>query len=474
VYRSDNEGLNWYKTGGLFDTEGGYYFGKIYISPYNAQKLYLLGVGLEISVDGGKTFRGAGFSAHADFHALWVDPTNDAHILAGTDGGCYVTYDNKYVQKLISPPVAQVYSVAVDNAKPYNVYSAVQDNGTWFGPSTNIEDQKQAYGDDAMKYRPYPFKKLTEDDGTWIIVDTTNNYTVYSCRQFGDLFRINDPKNDPVDEKHLRISGNSLRYNWRVPVLLSSHNQEIVYYGLNKLFQSFNKGDVFSEISPDLTKGARKGNLPFATITAIAESPLRFGILYVGTDDGNVQCSRDGGSSWKLISYPKKKAVNLPQDLRVSSIVASRFKDGRVYVTLDGFQYDHFNPYVFVSEDFGENWEQVGPDLPYEPVNVIKEDPKSDSILYVGTEGGLYVSLNKGKSFMEWNAGLPASVPVTDIAIQERENDIVLATYGRSLYIAKLEDVQGLAKDRNWLKKKTDLRKALPKTESKKEKEEEY
>jgi photosystem II stability/assembly factor-like uncharacterized protein len=169
-------------------------------------------------------------------------------------------------------------------------------------------------------------------------------------------------------------------------------------------------------------------------------------LIYSGTDDGNIHVTKDAGATWSLISSGNKKGASLPQGLWVSRVTASPHKEGRVYATLNGYRFDDFTPYLYVSEDYGATWTKIGRDLPTEPVNVVKEDPKNENILYIGTDGGLYVSFNRGQSFMMWNAGLPKSVPVHDIAIQTRENEIVLGTHGRSIYIAKLDDVQKAAK----------------------------
>ena len=193
--------------------------------------------------------------------------------------------------------------------------------------------------------------------------------------------------------------------------------------------------------SGDLTKGSRNGNVPYGTLTSISESPLRFGLLYTGTDDGQVHLSRDAGSTWNLISAPAKGKFAIPQNLWVSRVAASRFKEGRVYLSLNGYRYDDFRPYLYVSDDFGSTWRAIGSDLPMEPINVVKEDPKNENIIYVGTDGGLYVSTDRGQSFFMWSAGLPRSVPVHDIAIHERENEIILGTHGRSIYIAKLDEL---------------------------------
>jgi hypothetical protein len=256
------------------------------------------------------------------------------------------------------------------------------------------------------------------------------------------------------------------RFNWQAPILLSQHNQDIVYFGGNRFFRSMNKADTMIAMT-DLSRGDKGGNVPFGTITTISESPLRFGLLYAGTDDGNIQASKDGGYSWTLVNNKPTKATdaNLASGLWVSRLTASKFKEPRVYASLNGYRFDDFSPYLYVSEDYGATWVQLGRDLPLEPINVVKEDPKNENILYVGTDGGLYVSFNRGQSFMMWNGGLPKSVPVHDVVVQERENELVLGTHGRSLYISKLDDVQGLQKDKDWLKKKAEKEKSKQPTQ---------
>jgi photosystem II stability/assembly factor-like uncharacterized protein len=220
-------------------------------------------------------------------------------------------------------------------------------------------------------------------------------------------------------------------------------------------------GFTMIAMSGDLTNGRVAGNVPYGTLTTISESPLRFGLVYVGTDDGNIHMTRDGGYTWEILNEagpgttPASTTGRLQtNNLWVSRVVASQHSAPRVYVSLNGYRFDHFAPYLYVSEDFGMSWKNISADLPQEPNNVVREDPKNDSILYVGTDGGLYVSFDKGGSYMAWTAGLPKSVAVHDIAIQSRENEIVLGTHGRSLYIAKLDDVHGLKKDPDWMKKK--------------------
>ncbi len=459
IYRSDNGGQNWKKTNtkdlpSFYNTYG-YYFGKIFISPYNDQKLVITGYDLQMSVDGGKTFTQIDKeNVHADHHAAWINPQKDSHIIIGNDGGCNITYDNgEHWFNANTPAVGQFYSVVVDNAKPYNVYGGLQDNGVWYGPSTNRENYN--WYDNGN----YPFKNIMGGDGMQVQVDTRDNTTTYTGFQFGNYSRLNrlNPRETSkrITPQH-QLGEKPYRFNWQTPVLISRHNQDIIYLGGNKLFRSFNKADTLIAISDDLTKGGKPGDVAFGTITTIAESPLRFGLLYVGTDDGNIQSSKDGGATWTLLNAAptKKSSAGLPAGLWVSRLIASQYKEGRVYVTLNGYRNDDFNAYLYLSEDFGTTWTQLAKDLPAEPLNVVREDPKNENILYAGSDGGVYVSFDRGQSFMMWSTGLPKSIPVHDIAIQERENEIVLGTHGRSFYIAKLDDVQGLQKDKDWLKKK--------------------
>ena len=449
VYRSEDAGKTWKKTHEkdipIYFTYG-YYFGKIYVSPYNDNKIIIFGVPLQLSTDGGKTFKNIDKgNVHGDHHAIWINPKKDSHIINGNDGGANITYDDgAHWFKCNTPPVGQYYSVTTDEAKPYNVYGGLQDNNVWYGPSNHKEDIGW------IDNGEYDYKSLVGGDGMHVQVDTRDNTTTYAGSQFGNYFRLN--RLTRSDRKPIRpahdLGEQPLRFNWETPIVLSKHNQDVFYYGTNKFHRSLNKGDNLETLSGDLTNGKKEGDVPFGTLSALTESPLKFGLLYAGSDDGNLHISKDGGYTWKKISQP------LPPGLWVSHITASQHKEGRVYVTLNGYRNDHFLPYLFVSEDYGEHWKALGKDLAFEPLNVIREDPQYDSILYVGSDGGLYVSINAGNSFMLWSAGLPKSVPVHDIAIQQRENEIILGTHGRSLYVSKLDSVQLLIKNAEYRQKK--------------------
>jgi photosystem II stability/assembly factor-like uncharacterized protein len=433
VYRSDNAGLSWVKTHAkpieLYSTYG-YYFGKVFVSPSNPDKIAITGVGVLLSTDGGKTFNAIGKeNVHADHHFVWMNGARDSHMIIGNDGGCNITYDNgAHWFKANTPAVGQFYNIAIDMAKPYNVYGGLQDNGTWFGSSTT----KESYDWYDSGHNPYTM--IGGGDGMQVQVDWRDNKTVYSGSQFGFYSRQNLATKERKNVRPMRDLGEpAVRYNWQSPILLSRHNQDVFYFGSNKFHRSMSKGDSLVTLSTDLTTNPTQGDVPFGTTTTISESPIRFGLIYVGTDDGNVQVSKDGGNSFTMISQ------KLPKGLYVSRVIASKYNVARVYVTLNGYRNDHFNAYVYQSDDYGTTWKQIMKDLPSEPVNVIKEDAVYEQVLYVGTDGGLYVSLDGGNSSMAWTKGLPASVPVHDLEIHPRDHEIILGTHGRSLYVGKLD-----------------------------------
>jgi photosystem II stability/assembly factor-like uncharacterized protein len=433
VYRSDNAGLSWVKTHAkpieLYSTYG-YYFGKVFVSPSNPDKIAITGVSVLLSTDGGKTFSSIGKeNVHADHHFVWMNGQRDSHMIIGNDGGCNITYDNgAHWFKANTPAVGQFYNIAIDMAKPYNVYGGLQDNGTWFGSSATKENY------DWYDNGHNPYTMIGGGDGMQVQVDWRDNKTVYSGSQFGFYSRQNLATKERKNVRPMRDLGEpAVRYNWQSPILLSRHNQDVFYFGSNKFHRSMSKGDSLVTLSNDLTTNPVQGDVPFGTTTTISESPIRFGLIYVGTDDGNVQVSKDGGNSFAMISQ------KLPKGLYVSRVIASKYNVARVYVTLNGYRNDHFNAYVYQSDDYGTTWKQIMKDLPSEPVNVIKEDAVSEQVLYVGTDGGLYVSLDGGNSSMAWTKGLPASVPVHDLEIHPRDHEIILGTHGRSLYVGKLD-----------------------------------
>jgi len=442
VYRSDDGGKSWKKThdkpiDNVFNTYG-YYFGQLRVSPHNPDKLYIMGVPILISEDGGKTWANInGDNVHVDHHALWVNPNRDKHIINGNDGGVNISYDDgKSWYKCNSPAVGQFYSVNVDMEKPYNVYGGFQDNGVWVGPSTYQLGSKRWHNTGQ-----YPYKGLLGGDGMQVVIDTRDNNTLYTGFQFGYYYRINKKTGDRLFMRPQHELGERpLRFNWQSPIHLSVHNQDIVYFGANKVFRSLNKGTDLAPISGDLTKGGQKGDVPYGTLATIHESSMKFGLLYVGSDDGLIHVSKDGGNSWENVS------AGLPKDMWVSRVQASSHDEATVYASMNGYRWDDFNAYLYVSTNYGKTWSKLGEDLPAEPINVVREDPKNANILYVGTDHGLYVSLNGGASFMAMTNNLPA-VAVHDLVIHPRDNDIVVGTHGRSIYIGNVEHLQQMTEE---------------------------
>ncbi len=438
VYRSEDGGKTWRKTHKKYLDDlyysYGYYFGQIRVAPDDSNRIYILGVPVLKSEDGGKTFKSINAeNVHGDHHALWVSGQRSGHLIVGNDGGINISYDDgKTWFKANTPAVGQFYSVEVDNETPYHVYGGLQDNGVWYGPSTYKPSLRwTATG-------AYPYKMLLGGDGMQVKVDTRENRIVYAGFQFGNYFRIDKKtgKRKSIKPRH-ELGQHPYRFNWQAPIKISPHNQDIIYLGSQFLHRSMDRGDHWDTISGDLTKGGKKGDVPYGTLTTIDESPLKFGLIYVGSDDGLVHVTRDGGFGWELISD------QLPQNLWVSRVVASAHDTATVYVALNGYRWDDFKPYLYKSTDYGQTWEQIGMDLPDEPINVVKEDPQNPSLLYVGTDHGLYISLDGGKTFMGMMKGLPF-VPVHDLVVQKQQKDLVVGTHGRSIYIANVEQVEQL------------------------------
>ncbi len=438
VYRSDDGGKTWRKTHDdpikeLVHTYG-YYFGEIRISPFDSDEIYILGVPKLRSRDGGKTWhRSDGPNVHVDHHAMWINPNRSGHIINGNDGGANITYDHGDTWYHINTiPVGQFYTVNVDMAIPYNVYGGTQDNGTWAGPNTY--DPSTAWHRDGRD----TYTRIGGGDGMQVEIDTRDNNIVYGGSQFGNYFRLNRATGErmPIKPRH-NLGERPLRFNWQTPIHLSRHNQDILYYGSNKFHRSINRGENLETLSGDLTRGGKPGNVSYGTLTTIHESPLKFGLIYVGSDCGLVHMTPDGGNTWKNITG------SLPKDFWVSRVIASMYDEGTVYVTMNGYRWDNSTPYLFVSHNYGQTWTRLGTDLPLEPINVVKEDPKNKNILYVGTDHGIYVTLDRGKSFMAMKKGFP-NTPVHDLVIHPRDNDLVLGTHGRSFFVANVEHLQQL------------------------------
>ena len=441
VYRSKDAGKTWKKQNDNYIDDlfysYGYYFAQIRVDRNNPEKIYLAGVPLIASDDGGKTYKAIdGDNVHADHHALWVNPVRPGHLINGNDGGVNISYDDGgHWIKNNSPEVGQFYAINIDHEKPYNVYGGLQDNGVWMGPHNAQENSRWHSSGD------YPWKAIMGGDGMQVQIDTRNSNIVYTGFQFGNYFRIDlaNEKRAYIQPKH-ELGEKPYRFNWQTPILLSSHNQDILYFGGNKLHRSLNQGDDWEAISEDLTKGGREGNVAYGTLTSISESPFKFGLLYTGSDDGLIYVSSDGGGNWKKISD------KLPQDLWVSRVVASKHKKERVYASLNGYRWDNFAPYVYKSEDMGQTWTNIAANLPASSVNVILEDPANDQLLFVGTDNGLYASFDQGASWELLQNGIP-NVAIHDLVVQPEAKHLVVGTHGRSIYKADIAHLQQLTQD---------------------------
>ena len=438
VYKSSDGGKSWVKThddflDGLYNSYG-YYFGKIHVDPSNKDGIYIYGVPILKSKDGGKSFTSIDAdNVHADHHALWINPNGSGHLINGNDGGINISYDDGVAWiKNNAPPVGQFYAINVDHETPYNVYGGLQDNGVWVG------SHEYEAGPYWQQSGHYPYEAILGGDGMQVQIDSRNNDIIYTGFQFGNYYRLNRATDETsyIQPKH-ELGDNPYRFNWQTPILLSPHNQDIVYLGGNKLMRSMNQGTDWEAISGDLTQGGKLGNVAYGTLTSISESSFQFGLIYTGSDDGIVHVTRNSGGNWINVS------TTFPKDLWVSRVVASSHKKERVYVTLNGYRWDDFKPYVFMSDNYGATWININGNLPISPVNVIREDPVNEDVLYLGTDNGAYVSFDRGESWDAFSSGLP-NVAVHDLVVQEQAKDLVLGTHGRSIYVADISLIQKL------------------------------
>jgi photosystem II stability/assembly factor-like uncharacterized protein/predicted nucleic acid-binding Zn-ribbon protein len=438
VYRSDDGGASWRRTHeGRIDQvfySYGYYFGRIAVDPLDPQRLYLAGVPLISSTDGGKTWKGLDQqNVHVDHHAIAIDPKAPHRVILGNDGGLNLSFDHGATwTKVNNIPAGQFTTLALDNADPYHILGGLQDNGVMRGPSTYK----------AGRSDPAEWREIYGGDGSCVVVDPKDDDVVYAALQFGFASRLDLKTKErapirPRPELSAKKKEKPLRYNWVTPFILSPHSNQVLYYGANRLYRSLDRGDTWTAISPDLTSDAEQGDVPFGTITAVSESPKTFGVIYAGSDEGKVWGTRDGGVHWTDLSAGLAKAR------WVTRVVASAFDEGTVYVSQNGYRNDDFAAHVFRSTDFGTSWEDLSAGLPPEPVNTVREDPKARHLLYVGTDLGVFVSLDRGRTWTAMTGGLP-KVPVHDLLVHPREGDLVVATHGRSVHVAPAASLRKL------------------------------
>jgi photosystem II stability/assembly factor-like uncharacterized protein len=435
VYRSNNSGLTWQQVSGLtpdqikfmenLSATYGWVFGQIRVDPNDENTVYTMGIELNQSTDGGKTFKPLD-GPHADHHGLWIDPANSNYLLNVQDGGLTMSYDKgrtwKYPIKEL--PLAQFYNIAYDLNTPFRVFGSIQDHHSFYG---TVDLSK---GRD--KVPATEFRHTLGAEGSTHAVSPADNNTIYSSTFYGDLARA-QIDNYPASIKYLipnRYPGEEpLRGEWVAPTILSKHNPDIVYHGMQFLLMSRDRGDTWEFISPDLSYNnpEKRGDINYQTISVLDESPLKFGLIYAGTDDGRIWRTKDCGKTWVQI-----RNGFVPEKF-VSRIVASSFDMGTVYMTQSGRRDDDMQVYIWKSTDFGDTWQDISANIPVGPVNVIREDPVNRDILYAGTDGAVFLSKDGGKN---WNilGNLPFCY-VHDLAIHPRDNMIVIATHGRGMWV---------------------------------------
>ena len=453
LFRSDDRGENWKEVNNSsVVAQRPFYFALLVADPKSVDRLYKPGLQVSVSDDGGKTWSalGAGSafgpSYHSDVHALWINPANPEQLVMGTDGGVYMSADRGSTWRFVeSLPVGQFYHVSYDMKWPYNVYGGLQDNSTWFGPSRRSGGIGNRH-----------WQSLSPGDGFWSFVDPRDDDVVYDEIQGGNLFRT---RKSTLERKDIRPSPKpgepKYRFNWNTPIHLSRAAPGTMYYGAQFLFRTRDMGESWERISGELTtndpmrqRQDQSGGLTLdnstaennTTIFAISESPKTPGLIWVGTDDGYVQVTRDGGKTWTNVT---RNIKGVPANTWVSSVEAGHVADGTAYVTFDGHMSGDMKPYVYRTRDFGVTWDALAPDSLRGYAHVVKEDPINPNLLFVGTEIGLFISLDTGRQWSQFSPGLP-NVAIRDIAIHSREHDLIIATHGRGIYI--VDDISPLRK----------------------------
>jgi len=442
VYRSENGGDTWIKMNAPTESiGGGKWYGWIYVDPNNDKTVYVPNVSFYRSLDGGKTWGKKGpenlaRSFHVDYHAFWIDPRDSNHLILGSDGGLAVSWDFGATWDVFDHlPLAQYYAIGIDMEEPYNIYGGLQDNGSVKVPSNG------------------PRGSITRDDWTMVgggdgmynIVDPEDSRWLYNDSQLGAIQRVDQRTGTSRSIRPVPPKGRpAYRYNWTAPIHLSPHNCRIIYFGAQVLLRSVNRGDTWQEISPDLTTNdpvKLKGNIEFCTLTTISESPVTPGLIWIGSDDGKVQVTRDGGGAW-MDRTAKVAAAGGPADYCVTRVFASPHKEGTAFVTKSGWHRDGYAPYVLRTDDFGETWTPLGAGLPEGTVYALAQDRKNAELLFVGTEMGVFATLDGGKGWFPFGTGLPLFALVHDLLIHPRENDLVVATHGRGLFTADISPLQ--------------------------------
>jgi photosystem II stability/assembly factor-like uncharacterized protein len=434
VYRSDDAGASWRKVNADTLDIGGapaYYYGQIVIDPNDPDVVHVLSAASWGTRDAGETWQRRPLGFGGDDHALWIDPDDSRHMILGYDHGMGISYDggeNWYHPDFQS--LAQFYAVGVDMSYPYRVAGGLQDNGSHMAHHTNPAGQPVYFE---------MWERVGGGDGMYNVFDPCTNRYLYNESQFGPISRLDLWTGERASIRH---QDDSLRYNWNAPIQVSPHDCDVIFHGANKLLRSPNRGETWEVVSPDLSRAdpatlttgkGGDGNIQYATITTFDESPLVQGLIWAGTDDGNVQVTRDGGGSWTLLN----DRIPGHPGYWVSRVEASHHDPATAYVSFTGYRNDDFRPFVYRTTDYGESWGSIASNLPEGPVNVVREHHDNPDLLFVGSEFGVFVSIDRGANWTAMKNDMPTN-PVHDMQIHPRENDLVVATHGRGIYIADL------------------------------------
>jgi photosystem II stability/assembly factor-like uncharacterized protein len=451
VYRTDDGGKTWRKVNPGYEAalnKAPYSFNELRIDQEDPNTVYITGQSLASTNDGGKTWQGLSWPsngvfqrAFGDWRAMWVDPQDSGRLIFGSDGGVYVSYDRgKTCHHFYNIPLGEFYAIGVDMEDPYNIYGGLQDHDSWKGPSNGWA------GEIALS----DWVTVGGGDGMYNCIDPTDSRWVYNNREFGTMWRLDQKTGVETTITPRREAGKEpLRFNWTAPIAISPHNPAVVYTGAQVLFRSADRGNHWEEASPDLTtndksKQGGAGNITYCTITTIGESPVGPGVIWVGTDDGRVQVTKDGGKSWIDLT-PKLTAAGAPENFWVSRVFPSPREAGTCFVAKTGWRFDDFRPFLYKTSDYGEAWAPIMANLPAEKsINAIVQDRKNANLLFVGTEQGVYVTLDGGRKWLPFKNNMPW-VKVTDLVIHPRENDLIVATYGRGLFVTDITPLQELS-----------------------------
>lgn len=445
-YRSFDAGCTWERLNdpSQVDVSGkaAYSFNKVSVAPDDPDKIFIIGTGMYYTLDGGKTWpRGREadrFKTNfGDNRTLWIDPQNSDHMFLGSDGGIYQTWDGgKSMMHYHHLPLGEIYMVEVDDQEPYNIYIGLQDHEIWKGPSNGWSG--------SIGVEDWVIVGMW--DGMYCSVDHQDNRWLYTTTQFGSHLRV-----DQSTGERVRIAPRPpkeaprYRYTWNTPIVLSPHDTKVVYTGGQVLLRSPDRGDSWEEISPDLTnndkiKIAGTGHVMYCTITSIDESPMEQGVIWVGTDDGRVHLTRDGGKKWREFTAELEK-IGMPHERWTARVTASKHAQGRAYVAKNGYRNDDMKPYLYCTENYGDEWVDISAGLPDFPINVVFEDFKNPNLLFVGNDIGVYYTLDRGGIWTQLKANIPPAV-VRDLLVHPREGDLVVGTYGRGAWVGDITPLQ--------------------------------